>query len=63
MPKFRISDTITYERTWVVDAATEEEALDKAVNEGPPEDDSFEENQVDNSPFEVELEVDDATDD
>lgn len=33
-----VSDRITYDRSWVVEAASEEEAIDKANNDGPPAD-------------------------
>jgi hypothetical protein len=52
---YRITDTITLERTWTVLAASAEEAIDKACHEGPPEDGSYQEEQVEATPYEAHL--------
>src|SRR4051812_47710198 len=49
MPRWLITDTITYERRWYVEAASEDEALDLAIGQGP--NDTLEEEQVDNTPY------------
>jgi hypothetical protein len=54
MATWRISDTVTYARSWHVEAETEDEARTKANSEGPSED-AYEEDQIDNTPYEVEL--------
>lgn len=54
----KVSDTLIYEWVWVVRAKNAKEALDFVSNEIPSEEDprvvSFEENQANNTPWEVE---------
>jgi hypothetical protein len=53
--RFKVSDTVTYRRTWYVWAYTEDEALETAENEGPMETDdaNYTEEQIDNTPYEA----------
>ena len=54
MPKFTVTDTITFERTWKgVDAENEEAAI-AIIDDGLVECD--EEKQTDNTPYNAELE-------
>lgn len=52
--KFEITDEVTYSRRWIVWATNEEEALEKANNEGPPNDSTFFEEQTDCTPYAAE---------
>lgn len=54
MPKFKVSDTVTYARSWIVDAVDEDEAIAKACNEGPDLR-TLEADQIDNTPYEAEV--------
>ncbi len=49
--RWRVSDSITFERVWYVDAASEEEAI--SVAERTPN--AAEETQIDNTPWHAEL--------
>jgi hypothetical protein len=49
--KYLVSDTVTYRRTWIIEAASDDAAFDKAVSEGP--NDSLVEEQVENTPYAV----------
>jgi len=51
--KFRVSDTVTYTRSWIVDAEDEEDAIQQACDNGPDES-TLEEEQTDNTPYEAE---------
>ena len=51
MPKFRVSDTITYTREWTVEARDEEQAIRK-ISKKPPMPDY--EEQTDSTPYEAE---------
>lgn len=53
MPKFKVSDTITLERTWVIEAENEEAALE-LVSQQQIELRDPEEVEIDNTPYEVE---------
>jgi hypothetical protein len=44
--QYRIRDTVTYSRTWLVEATSEADALTQANNEGPPDDGSYQEVQI-----------------
>lgn len=48
---FHVSDTVTYERTWAVQARDEQDAVARALDEGPTADVSL--NQIDNTPSEA----------
>jgi hypothetical protein len=53
--KWLITDEVTYLRSWVVEADSEDEALDKAHNEGPDGGTNYEEEQCDTEPYSAEL--------
>jgi hypothetical protein len=52
--QFKVKDTVTYERSWIVWAKNEDDALMKALSEGPVDDATYEKEQIDNTPYEVE---------
>ena len=54
MPKFKVSDTITLERTWIVEAKSEHGAIDQIDGLSAPAPAPDEEEQIDNTPYEAE---------
>ena len=52
--KYKVSDTITLERTWFVEAKSASEAIDKIDGLSLPAPDPDEEEQIDNTPHEAE---------
>ena len=54
MPKYKVSDTITLERTWIVEAKSEYGAIDQIDGLSRPAPDPDEEEQIDNTPYEAE---------
>ena len=54
MPKFKVSDTITIQRTWIVEAKSEYGAIDQidGISRQAPAPDR--EEQIDNTPYEAE---------
>lgn len=51
--KWRVSDTVTYARSWTVEARTEDEAISLAQNQGPRGGVDFVEDQTDATPYEA----------
>ena len=58
MTKFKVSDTITIKRTWIVEAKSEYGAIDQIDGLSRPAPEPDEEEQIDNTPYEA---VDDET--
>jgi len=60
MPRFKITDTLTFAREWIVEARDEEHALDRAYDEGQSSavPGTLKEQHVDASPYDAEA-VDD----
>lgn len=52
MPIYRVSDTVTYARSWTVYAVNEDDAIFTACDVGPSAD--MEQEQIDNTPYEAE---------
>ena len=52
--KYKVSDTITIERTWIVEARSEYGAIDQIDGLSRPAPDPDEEEQIDNTPYEAE---------
>ena len=53
MPKFKVSDTITIRRTWIVEAESEYGAIDKVDGLYAPGQTADLEEQIDNTPYEA----------
>jgi hypothetical protein len=49
--RWRIRDQVTYTRTWLVEADSEEAALDQAHNQGPTGGTAYEEEQIHAEPY------------
>ena len=54
MPKFKVSDSITIQRTWIVEAESEFGAIDKVDGLFAPGQEADREEQIDNTPYEAE---------
>ena len=54
MPKYKVSDSITIQRTWIVEAKSEYGAIDQIDGLSRPAPDPDEEEQIDNTPYEAE---------
>jgi hypothetical protein len=46
---YAVEDTVTYKRTWIVQAESEEDACADAVDKGPNE--TLQQEQIDNTPY------------
>jgi hypothetical protein len=53
MPRYRVTDTITYERTWYVEARSEKAALSRIEKADDWDQFSFAQEQIDSTPYEV----------
>ena len=54
MPKYKVSDSITIQRTWIVEAESEDGAIDQVDGLYAPGQAADTEEQIDNTPYEAE---------
>ena len=53
MPKYKVSDSITIQRTWIIEAESEEKAIDQVDGLSAPGQAADTEEQIENTPYEA----------